>query len=49
MQNNNEHKNHKLKQYIDGNLSEDELNELFELDELYGQSEISASCVVCHK
>ena len=30
-------------------LSEDEINDLFDLDELYGQSEVASSCVVCHK
>ncbi len=30
-------------------ISDEEINDVFEIDEVYGVSEVSASCVVCHK
>lgn len=39
----------RLNPYIDDSFSDCELDELLELDEVYGRSETSSSCVMCHK
>ena len=35
--------------YFDDNISDGELDDLFDIDAVYGLSEVSSSCVVCHK
>lgn len=42
-------KRKRLNPFVDDSFSDCELDELLELDELYGRSEVASSCVICHK
>jgi hypothetical protein len=39
----------RLNPFIGSDFSDCELDEFFEIDELYGRTEVASSCVVCHK
>ncbi len=39
----------RLNPFIGSDFSDCEIDEFFEIDELYGRSEIASSCVICHK
>ena len=39
----------RLNPFISNEFSDCEIDEFFEIDELYGRSEVASSCVICHK
>lgn len=39
----------RINPYLDETITDEELDELFDIDQVYGVSEVAASCVTCHK
>ncbi len=46
---NNARASKRLSPFIDESFTDCEVDEIFDIDEVYGRGEVSSSCVVCHK